>query len=183
MPARKKAHSQWKSECEKKSDRATCVIMKAVFWLKICALRAECVTLSLDLSEYKMEDDNKIIEDIASQEYKYGFTTDIHTDTLPRGLDEGIVRSISSIKGEPQWMTDYRLRAYRHWKTLTPPTWAHLDIPDIDFQDIIYYAAPKTRTDGPKSIDEIDPELKATFDRLGIPLEEQLALSGVAVMR
>ena len=129
---------------------------------------------------HKMED-NKIIEDIASQEYKYGFTTDIHTDTLPRGLNESIVRSISAIKGEPQWMTDYRLRAFRHWKTLTPPTWAHLNIPDIDFQDIIYYAAPRAVTDGPKSVEEIDPQLKATFDKLGIPLEEQLALSGVAV--
>lgn len=129
---------------------------------------------------HKMED-NKIIEDIASQEYKYGFTTDIHTDTLPRGLNESIVRSISAIKGEPQWMTDYRLRAFHHWKTLTPPTWAQLNIPDIDFQDIIYYAAPRAVTDGPKSVEEIDPQLKATFDKLGIPLEEQLALSGVAV--
>lgn len=129
---------------------------------------------------HKMED-NKIIEDIASQEYKYGFTTDIHTDTLPRGLNESIVRSISAIKGEPQWMTDYRLRAFHHWKTLTPPTWAHLNIPDIDFQDIIYYAAPRAVTDSPKSVEEIDPQLKATFDKLGIPLEEQLALSGVAV--
>lgn len=121
------------------------------------------------------------MESIASQEYKYGFTTEIQTDTLPRGLSEGIVRRISELKGEPQWMTQYRLQAYRHWKTLTPPAWAHLDIPDIDFQDIIYYAAPRAKTDGPKSIDEIDPQLKATFDKLGIPLEEQLALSGVAV--
>ncbi len=129
-----------------------------------------------------MEESNKIIEDIAGQEYKYGFTTDIDTETIPRGLDEDIVRLISHKKGEPEWMTDYRLAAFRHWQTMKLPEWAHLDIPAIDFQDIIYYAAPKTNA-GKKggTVDDIDPELKRTFDKLGIPLEEQLALSGVAV--
>lgn len=129
-----------------------------------------------------MEDSNKIIKDIAEQEYKYGFTTDIETETIPRGLNEDVVRLISYKKGEPEWMTNYRLEAYRHWLKMKVPTWAHLTIPEINFQDIIYYAAPKVNTgkkDG--TIEDIDPELKKTFDKLGIPLEEQLALSGVAV--
>lgn len=129
-----------------------------------------------------MKESNKLIKDIAGQEYKYGFTTDIDTETIPRGLDEDIVRLISHKKGEPEWMTDYRLAAFRHWQTMKLPTWAHLNIPPIDFQNVIYYAAPKTNT-GKKggTVDDIDPELKRTFDKLGIPLEEQLALSGVAV--
>lgn len=129
-----------------------------------------------------MEDSNKTIRDIADQEYKYGFTTDIDTDTIPRGLSEDVVRLISRKKGEPEWMTNYRLDAYRHWLKMKVPTWAHLTIPEIDFQDIIYYAAPKTvadKTGG--SAEDIDPELKKTFDKLGIPLEEQLVLGGVAV--
>ena len=127
-----------------------------------------------------MEENNKLLEDLAGQDYKYGFVTDIDTDTIPRGLNERIVRAISEKKGEPAWMTEYRLRAYRHWLTMTPPRWAHLEIPEIDFQDIIYYAAPRTDPKY-KSMDEVDPELKATFDKLGIPLEEQMALAGVAV--
>ncbi len=127
-----------------------------------------------------MEENNKLLEDLAGQDYKYGFVTDIDTDTIPRGLTERIVRAISEKKGEPAWMTEYRLRAYRHWLTMTPPRWAHLEIPEIDFQDIIYYAAPRTDPKY-KSMDEVDPELKATFDKLGIPLEEQMALAGVAV--
>ncbi len=129
-----------------------------------------------------MKESNELIKDIAGQEYKYGFTTDIDTETIPRGLNEDIVRLISHKKGEPEWMTDYRLAAFRHWQTMKLPEWAHLDIPAIDFQNIIYYAAPKTSS-GKKNgtIDDIDPELKRTFDKLGIPLEEQLALSGVAV--
>lgn len=126
-----------------------------------------------------MEERDKIIADIGN-EYKYGFTTDIETETIPRGLDEDVVRLISQKKGEPEWLTAYRLKAYRHWLTMTMPTWAHLDIPEIDYQDIIYYAAPRTK---PKlnSMDEVDPELRRTFDKLGIPLEEQMALAGVAV--
>ena len=129
-----------------------------------------------------MEESNKIIRDIAEQEYKYGFTTDIDTETIPRGLNEEVVRLISAKKGEPEWMTEYRLAAFRHWQTMKLPTWAHLDIPEIDFQDIIYYAAPRTsKGKEGATVDDIDPELKKTFDKLGIPLEEQLALSGMAV--
>ena len=126
-----------------------------------------------------MEERDKIIADLGN-EYKYGFTTDIETETIPRGLNEEVVRLISQKKGEPEWLTAYRLKAYNHWLTMTMPTWAHLDIPEIDYQDIIYYAAPRTK---PKlnSMDEVDPELRRTFDKLGIPLEEQMALSGVAV--
>ena len=129
-----------------------------------------------------MEESNKIIRDIAEQEYKYGFTTDIDTEAIPRGLDEEVVRLISRKKEEPEWMTEYRLAAFRHWQTMKLPTWAHLDIPEIDFQDIIYYAAPKpAKGKAGATVDDIDPELKKTFDKLGIPLEEQLALSGMAV--
>lgn len=126
-----------------------------------------------------MEERDQIIADLGN-EYKYGFTTDIETETIPRGLNEEVVRLISQKKGEPEWLTAYRLKAYRHWLTMTMPTWAHLDIPEIAYQDIIYYAAPRTK---PKlnSMDEVDPELRRTFDKLGIPLEEQMALSGVAV--
>lgn len=126
-----------------------------------------------------MEERDQIIADLGN-EYKYGFTTDIETETIPRGLNEEVVRLISQKKGEPEWLTAYRLKAYHHWLTMTMPTWAHLDIPEIDYQDIIYYAAPRTK---PKlnSMDEVDPELRRTFDKLGIPLEEQMALSGVAV--
>lgn len=126
-----------------------------------------------------MEERDQIIADLGN-EYKYGFTTDIETETIPRGLNEDVVRLISQKKGEPEWLTAYRLKAYRHWLTMTMPTWAHLDIPEIDYQDIIYYAAPKTAPKL-KSMDEVDPELRRTFDKLGIPLEEQMALSGVAV--
>ena len=127
-----------------------------------------------------MERKDDILDEVTSGEYKYGFVTDIDTETLPKGLSEEVVRRISRIKGEPEWMTDYRLKAYRHWLTLAMPRWPHLDLPEIDFQDIIYYAAPKKK---PRlaSMDEVDPELKATFDKLGVPLEEQMLLSGVAV--
>ena len=128
-----------------------------------------------------MKENNKdIISSLESKEYEYGFTTDIETETLPKGLNEGIVRAISARKGEPEWMTEYRLKAFRHWQTMSLPTWAHLNIPPIDFQDIIYYAEPKQKKPL-GSMDEVDPELKRTFDKLGIPLEEQMALAGVAV--
>ena len=127
-----------------------------------------------------MERKDDILDEVTSGEYKYGFVTEIDTETFPKGLSEEVVRRISRIKGEPGWMTDYRLKAYRHWLTLTMPRWPHLDLPEIDFQDISYYAAPKKK---PRlaSMDEVDPELKATFDKLGVPLEEQMLLSGVAV--
>lgn len=126
------------------------------------------------------ENEKEILENLGEQEYKYGFTSDIETETIGKGLSEEVVRLISAKKGEPEWMTERRVKAYRHWLTLEPPTWAHLTIPEIDFQDIIYYAAPKQQKTL-NSMDEVDPELKRTFDRLGIPLEEQMALAGVAV--
>ena len=123
--------------------------------------------------------ENGIIEEIASGDYKYGFTTDIETETIPVGLSEDVVRLISAKKEEPEWLLDFRLKAFAYWKTLELPTWAHLDIPEIDFQSISYYAAP--RKNAPQSLDEVDPELLKTFDKLGIPLEEQKRLSGMAV--
>ncbi|MCM1484523.1 MAG: Fe-S cluster assembly protein SufB [Muribaculaceae bacterium] len=128
----------------------------------------------------KGNDTDSILDDVTSGEYKYGFTSDIDTDIIPRGLNEEVVRFISAKKGEPEWLLEFRLKAFRHWLKLTPPTWAHLDIPPIDFQAISYYAAPKVK-ERPGSLDEVDPELIATFNKLGIPLEEQKALSGMAV--
>jgi Fe-S cluster assembly protein SufB len=127
-----------------------------------------------------MEERDNILAQATGGEYKYGFTTDIETETIPKGLNEAVVRLISAKKGEPEWLTDYRLKAFRHWQTLTMPTWAHLTIPEIDYQDMIYYAAPKQDA-RLKSMDEVDPELIDTFNKLGIPLEEQMALAGVAV--
>lgn len=126
------------------------------------------------------EQDNKILSELTGSEYKYGFTTDVETEIIPKGLNEEVVRLISAKKGEPEWMLAYRLEAYRRWKTMTMPRWPHLDLPEIDFDDIIYYAAPKAK---PKlnSLDEIDPKLKETFDKLGVPIEEQMMMSGVAV--
>ena len=126
-----------------------------------------------------MAEKDKDILDNIDGEYKYGFTTDIETETIARGLNEDVIRLISAKKQEPEWMLERRLKAFRHWQGMKLPTWAHLDIPEIDFQDIIYYAAPKQRKSG--TMDDIDPELKRTFDKLGIPLEEQLALAGFAV--
>lgn len=128
----------------------------------------------------KKEESKDIIDSLERSDYKYGFTSDIETETIPKGLNEEVIRLISRKKEEPEWMLESRLKAYRHWLTMDLPTWAHLDIPPIDFQDIIYFASPKKRRKL-DSIDEIDPELKRTFDKLGIPLEEQMALSGVAV--
>ncbi len=125
------------------------------------------------------EQENALIEEVTEGEYKYGFSSDIDTETLPKGLSEEVVRKISAFKQEPEWMLEYRLKAYRHWLTLEMPDWAYLKIPKIDFQDIIYYAAPKKNEK--KSLDEVDPEILETFDKLGIPLEEQKILSGVAV--
>lgn len=115
-----------------------------------------------------------------NSEYKYGFYTDIETEAFPKGLSEEIIALISAKKEEPQWLLDFRLKAYRHWLTLSPPKWAKLEIPDIDYQDLYYYAAPKKK-DALKSLDEIDPDLLATFEKLGIPLNEQKRISGVAV--
>jgi Fe-S cluster assembly protein SufB len=126
------------------------------------------------------DDQNKLLHEITGSDYKYGFITDIETDYIPKGLSEDVVRIISAKKDEPEFMLEFRLEAYRHWLTMKQPEWAHLNIPPIDLQEIIYYAAPRTK---PKydSIDEVDPELIDTFNKLGIPLTEQLALAGVAV--
>ena len=121
------------------------------------------------------------IESLATQEYKWGFVTDIEADAIPRGLNEDIIRLISSKKREPEWMLEWRLKAYRHWLTMKEPTWANVHYPPIDYQDIIYYAAPKSKKDAPKSLDEVDPELLKTYEKLGIPLKEQELLAGVAV--
>lgn len=118
------------------------------------------------------------IQDIANQEYKYGFTTDVETDIIPCGLSEEVVRLISRKKQEPEWLLEFRLKAYRKWLTMSPPTWGHLIIPPIDFQAISYYAAPKTNTNAAASDSAIDPEIEKTFDKLGIPLEERKILSG-----
>ena len=127
----------------------------------------------------KPEKGNQIIEEAAQAEYKYGFVTDIETEVIPKGLDEDVVRRISALKGEPEWLLEFRLKAYRHWLTLKAPTWGHVHVPEIDYQAISYYAAPRQKAASDKK--EIDPELKKTFDKLGIPLEEQLRLSGMAV--
>jgi Fe-S cluster assembly protein SufB len=127
----------------------------------------------------KPEKGNQIIEEAAQAEYKYGFVTDIETEVIPKGLDEDVVRRISALKGEPEWLLEFRLKAYRHWLTLKAPTWGHVHVPEIDYQAISYYAAPRQKAANDKK--EIDPELKKTFDKLGIPLEEQLRLSGMAV--
>jgi Fe-S cluster assembly protein SufB len=127
----------------------------------------------------KPEKGNQIIEEAAQAEYKYGFVTDIETEVIPKGLDEDVVRRISALKGEPEWLLEFRLKAYRHWLTLKAPTWGHVHVPEIDYQAISYYAAPRQLKKG--GVEDIDPELKKTFDKLGIPLEEQLRLSGMAV--
>ena len=120
---------------------------------------------------------------VEDTQYKWGFEFDIESDVAPKGLSEDIVRLISSKKGEPDWMLEWRLKAYRHWLKLDrkEPDWANVHYPTIDYQDIIYYAAPKSAGDGPKSLDEVDPEILESFTKLGIPLEEQKKLSGVAV--
>ncbi|MBQ2025531.1 MAG: Fe-S cluster assembly protein SufB [Paludibacteraceae bacterium] len=125
------------------------------------------------------QQDNTILDNLAGSDYKYGFSTQIETDIIPVGLNEDIVRLISSKKNEPEWLLEFRLKAYRYWVKQSLPTWAHLNIPEIDFQGLSYYAAP--RKNAPKSLDEVDPELLKTFEKLGIPLEEQKMLSGMAV--
>mgnify|MGYP000903196715 FL=1 len=127
-----------------------------------------------------MAQDKKIIQEITENEYKYGFYTDIETEYFPKGINEEIVRRISAFKNEPAWLLEFRLKAYRKWLTMKEPTWAHLSYPPIDYQDIIYFAVPKKKKEL-QSMDEVDPELVDMFNRLGISLEEQKRLSGVAV--
>ena len=124
---------------------------------------------------------NETIQELANQEYKYGFVTDIEADAIPRGLNEEVVRTISARKNEPAFLLEWRLRAYRHWLSMKEPAWHNVHYPPIDYQDIIYYAAPKSGKEGPKSLDEVDPELLRTYEKLGISLQEQERLSGVAV--
>jgi Fe-S cluster assembly protein SufB len=126
------------------------------------------------------KDQDKILSDVTSGEYKYGFYSDIEMDRIPKGLSEEVVRLISSKKNEPEWLLEFRLKSYRHWLTMKMPKWANLKIPPINYQDIIFYAAPRQKK-ALDSIDDIDPELKKTFDKLGIPLDEQKHLAGVAV--
>lgn len=126
------------------------------------------------------KNDDILINEVTSGEYKYGFFSDIDTEKIPKGLNEDVVRLISSKKNEPEWLLEFRLKAFRHWQTMKMPAWPNLKIPEISYQDIIFYAAPRQKI-APGSLDEIDPELKSTFDKLGIPLEEQKRLTGVAV--
>ena len=128
------------------------------------------------------------LETLATSDYKFGWVTDIEQESAPPGLNEDIIRFISEKKNEPDWLLEWRLKAYRHWLTMTDPLkrkkseqWAMVTYPDIDYQSIVYYAAPKNAGDGPASLDEVDPELLATYEKLGIPLEEQKMLAGVAV--
>lgn len=129
-----------------------------------------------------MTEQDKILDEVTSSEYKYGFFTDVDTEVIPVGLNEDVVRLISSKKNEPEWLLNFRLKAFRHWLTMKTPDWAKLNIPEIDYQKISYYAAPKSKADGPKSLDEVDPELLKTFEKLGIPLHEREALAGVQTM-
>jgi Fe-S cluster assembly protein SufB len=121
------------------------------------------------------------IEGLVKQEYKYGFVTDVEADAAPPGLNEDIIRLISTKKNEPEFMLEWRLKAYRHWLTMKEPTWPHVHYPAIDYQNAVYYSAPKKKGDGPKSLDEVDPKLLETYEKLGIPLKERERLAGVAV--
>src|SRR5690242_8308718 len=132
-----------------------------------------------------MSSNTDTIREFAQQEYKWGFVTDINEDRAPKGLNEEIIRFISAKKNEPEFMLQWRLKAYRHWakleKSEAEPKWAMVHYPPIDYQAIRYYSAPKSKTDGPKSLEEVDPELLAMYEKLGIPLKEQESLAGVAV--
>ena len=121
------------------------------------------------------------LDALVGQKYRHGFVTDIESDTVPPGLDESVIRLVSQKKGEPQFMLDWRLKAYRHWLTMQEPEWAHLRIAHIDYQAISYYSAPRARGDGPKSLADVDPKLLATYEKLGVPLHERARLAGVAV--
>ena len=127
----------------------------------------------------KMTEKNKQIHEIVSEKYRYGFETDVAVDVVPKGLNEDIIHMISIKKNEPEWLLEFRLKAYRHWLTLTEPTWGKFDYPKVDYQDLYYYAAPQKKQ--VNSLDEVDPEILKTYEKLGIPLQEQKALAGVAV--
>jgi Fe-S cluster assembly protein SufB len=127
------------------------------------------------------ETSTQFLEEVAARDYEWGFVTDIETDTFPPGLDEDVIRALSAVKNEPEWMTEWRLKAYRHWLTMEEPTWAQVKYEPVDYQKISYYAAPKRKEDMPESLDDVDPEILATYEKLGIPLSEQKMLAGVAV--
>ena len=127
----------------------------------------------------KEQEKNKFVKQVAEQKYEFGFTTNVHTEIIEKGLNEDVVRLISQKKEEPEWMLEFRLRALRYWQTLQQPSWGHVTLPPIDYQAISYYADPMAKK--PKGDGKIDPEVEKTFDKLGIPLEERLALSGTAV--
>ena len=129
----------------------------------------------------QISEDRQRIDQMVQREYEAGFVTDIESETLPPGLDEDTVRFISAKKGEPEWMTEWRLKAFGEWQQMESPNWAHVDYPEIDYKAISYYSAPKSKDDAPKSLDEVDPELLRTYEKLGIPLIEQQMLAGVAV--
>ncbi len=128
-----------------------------------------------------MSASSKTIEELTRKGYEYGFVTDIEQETVPPGLSEDVIRLISAKKDEPEWLLEWRLKAYRHWLTMAEPKWAHVHYPPVDFQAISYYSAPKSDKDRPKSLDEVDPKLLETYEKLGIPLHEREALAGVAV--
>ena len=127
-----------------------------------------------------MTEEDKILEEVTAAEYKYGFTTDIESDKIPKGLNEDVIRIISQKKSEPEWLLEYRLKAFRSWEKMEEPDWANINYEKPNYQDIIYYAAPKQKKKL-ESLDDLDPEMKKTFDKLGISLDEQKRLAGVAV--
>src|SRR6266550_3333419 len=128
-----------------------------------------------------MSTEREVLLELANREYKAGFVTDIESESIPAGLNEDIVRVISAKKNEPEWLTEWRLKAYRHWLTMTEPTWQNVHYPPIDYQAAVYYSAPKTNKNAPKSLEEVDPKLLETYEKLGIPLRERAKLAGVAV--
>ena len=145
------------------------------------------LVLSLSRSGSRFDDEMKIedeksFDELTDKEYKYGFVTDIESDSLPPGLNEEIVCEISRRKGEPEWLKEWRLKAFRAWQEMETPEWAKVEYPPIDYQALSYYSAPKQKIDAPKSLDEVDPELLETYEKLGIPLREQEMLAGVVAV-
>ena len=135
----------------------------------------------MSLTDDQVMTEEQLKEELATQEYKFGFVSDVASDSFAPGLNEDVIRRLSRVKEEPEWMTEWRLKAYRHWLTMKEPTWPNVKYPPVDFQAISYYSAPKSMKEGPKSLDEVDPELLRTYEKLGIPLQEQEMLAGVAV--
>src|SRR5262245_60811534 len=128
-----------------------------------------------------MQDERRYLDSVINKQYEHGFVTEVETDTIAPGLSEETIRLISRKKNEPEFMLEWRLKAYRHWLTMTPPQWAHVKFPPIDYQSIVYYSAPKSRKNAPKSLNEVDPAILETYKKLGIPLHEQERLAGVAI--